>query len=294
MAIQKHKLAGRQFGRLTVMTYSGGSKWLCVCSCGAKKTVAATDLVNGKTSSCGCLQKELLGSSRRLLIQLDSVIQTAYGDLIVLGEKPKVGQFRRFELKCFCGNIFETRLNSLRTGNTKSCGCLMRQVNAENHRTHGMTGTLVYARWQAMITRATNPNTKSAHCYTGRGITVCDRWRVFENFLEDMGEISDPTLTLDRIDNDGDYCKENCRWASMKEQSRNKRRGDHVSGIRQLPSGNYRVLINTDTQINKHVGVYPTYEEAKEARLKAEQTYWRITDEKTNSEDGAGCSGENN
>lgn len=281
MAFQKHNLAGSVFGRLTVVSYSGRSKWLCNCSCGTQKNVVSTDLVKGKTSSCGCLQRELLSSARKLLVLPGSIIQTPHGELTVIEEKPQIKQFRMFKLRCYCGNTFETRLNSLRTGTTKSCGCLAKLVSSTNKRTHGMTGSLVYRRWQAMITRATNPNIKSAHSYSGRGITVCDRWRVFENFLEDMGGISDPALTLDRIDNDGDYCKENCRWVTMEEQSRNKRRGDHVSGVRQLPSGNYRVLINAYPQYTKHIGVYPTLEEAKAARLEAEKTYWSIPNEKT-------------
>lgn len=95
-------------------------------------------------------------------------------------------------------------------------------------RTHGMTKTRTYETWLRMIQRATNPNIKHADRYVERGITVCDRWRFFENFLEDMGEIPDE-MTLDRIDNDGDYSKENCRYISHKEQQRN--RNDNINVI---------------------------------------------------------------
>ena len=271
MAKLKYDLTGKIFTRLTVLDYRGCSTWRCQCACGTIKDVSATDLMKEKVRSCGCLQKELVSARTKLEVAAGSEISSKYGVVTILRELDQIGQFRMFECRCFCGGIFSTRLNSLRTGITKSCGCI---VKTGNNKTHGMTGTLTYLRWKAMITRATNPNINTAHNYSGRGITVCDRWRIFENFLEDMGEITDSNLTLDRTDNDGSYCKENCRWVTQKVQTRNKRRGDHVAGISVLPSGNYRVLINTDTQTNKHVGVYKTYEEAREARLNAEKQYW--------------------
>lgn len=87
---------------------------------------------------------------------------------------------------------------------------------------HGYKGTSVYTAWVEMVRRCYNPNFKDYRRYGGRGIAVCAEWRLsFENFLKDMGEKPNG-LTLGRIDNDGDYCKDNCRWESIEDQNRNK------------------------------------------------------------------------
>ena len=88
--------------------------------------------------------------------------------------------------------------------------------------THGMYGTPTYNTWYGMKTRCQNKNSSAFKYYGKRGIRVCGRWQAFENFLEDMGERPDD-LTLDRIDTNGNYCKENCRWVDMKAQNNNSR-----------------------------------------------------------------------
>lgn len=84
-------------------------------------------------------------------------------------------------------------------------------------------GSRTYKSWLCMIQRCTNPNNKNYHHYGGRGIKVCKRWKIFKNFLKDIGESPTKNHTLDRIDNDGNYCKFNCRWTTQKEQNRNSR-----------------------------------------------------------------------
>lgn len=97
----------------------------------------------------------------------------------------------------------------------------MRRTKYEKH---GKSHTLAYSSWEHMIARCYDPKNKYYHNYGGRGITVCERWKnSFANFYEDMGECPSKDHSLDRLDNDGTYCKENCKWSTRQEQGRNKR-----------------------------------------------------------------------
>lgn len=126
------------------------------------------------------------------------------------------------ECRCDCGTVKFVTIYALRKGHTQSCGCLQADKTSTASRTHGLSKTRIYRIWSCIITRCTNPNAINYERYGGRGITVCDRWRKFENFLEDMGEPS-PGLTIDRLDNDKGYSKENCAWRTPTEQARNRR-----------------------------------------------------------------------
>jgi len=130
--------------------------------------------------------------------------------------------------ECDCGKEKIVIGSDLKSGNTKSCGCLAKEKLIKRLTKHGHSTTTkvskTYISWADMIQRCTNPNHKDYHNYGGRGIKVSKRWVKFENFLEDMGEPPTDKHTLDRISNDGNYCKSNCRWATRKEQSRNTRR----------------------------------------------------------------------
>ncbi len=124
---------------------------------------------------------------------------------------------------CDCGGKTIVKATYLRTGETISCGCRKR---AGNRRTHGCKtaagATPAYLAWSNMKRRCSNPKLKSWKNYGGRGISYDPRWEKFEDFLADMGEPAEGQ-TLDREDNDGNYCKDNCRWVSHVVQSRNRR-----------------------------------------------------------------------
>lgn len=120
--------------------------------------------------------------------------------------------------RCDCGGENHVAKSDLIRGKVRSCRCIM----GKNH-THGMFGTRVYKVWVGMIQRCHNPKDRGWRNWGGRGIVVCERWRhSFENFYSDMGAPA-PGLSLDRIDNDGNYEPGNCRWVTAKEQQRNRR-----------------------------------------------------------------------
>lgn len=130
-----------------------------------------------------------------------------------------------WECLCDCGNIVEVTGNHLRSGSVKSCGCIMK--------THGHSGGIdkkpsdTYTCWRSMIQRCYNNKNKRYKDYGGRGITVCEEWKYFTNFLSDMGERPNGK-SIDRIDVNGNYEPSNCRWATTKEQQNNLRNNRKV------------------------------------------------------------------
>lgn len=149
-------------------------------------------------------------------------VGTIFGRLTVVDARaPAKNKQRMCACVCTCGVRKEVAVSYLVRGLVRSCGCLSRENTGNRARTHGKSKTPEYAVWCRMIARCTNPTVSRYPRYGGRGIKVCERWAAFENFLADMGEMPTRRHSLGRIDNDGDYCPENCRWETIAEQASN-------------------------------------------------------------------------
>ena len=157
-----------------------------------------------------------------------------YGRWKVISFSHSTELSERFWLcRCECGTERAVLQATLRNGISKSCGCLHRERVSK----HNLSRSPTWATWRAMIDRCLNENSDNFADYGAKGITVCERWRSFENFLADMG-IRPAGTTLDRVDNSYGYEHSNCRWATATEQCRNK-----TNNVRITHNGETRLLI---------------------------------------------------
>ena len=207
------------------------------------------------------LNEDLLEIPKLILIE----------DLGYLYPKEDSKQKRRFGLyKCgFCGTEFKANTYTVVQGLIKSCGCYSIKKVKERFTKHGLGTTRLYRIWTSIKDRTLNPKHKYYNDYGGRGITICDEWKndfmSFYNWAMSNGYEENKGLSIDRIDNGGNYCPENCRWATQTIQSRNQRMPkNNTSGYRGVSSlkGNNKytaqIVVNKN---NIYLGYFQTAED---------------------------------
>ncbi len=186
----------------------------------------STEGPSSSTVASTCLAIPMPHGRLDTMPEIKDLTGAQFVDLRVLRQAEIRGAARQvfWHCRCVCGKEVITSGSDLRSGHSKSCGCLRFRTASNLQHGHNRAGkpSRTYQSWRTMKARCANPTEINWHRYGGRGITVCDRWQKFENFLEDMGE-RPADRTLDRIDPDGNYELSNCRWATLKEQRANRR-----------------------------------------------------------------------
>lgn len=241
-------LTGQVIEKLTVVRWISKTaeeegvkkgKWECLCECGNICYYSTTDLMNKTVKSCGCHKAKYM--------HVDLVGQVF--DYLTPIEKAHENNTYGFICECKCGNTLFVPTYELIKGIKKSCGCKHTDVLIERNYRHGMTNTRLYRVWANMIKRTENENEPSYKDYGARGIKVCEEWHDFVVFMEwalEHGYTDE--LTIERIDVDGNYCPDNCRWATRKEQGYNKRNSVKLE---------YNGEVLTQSQLAERLGTDP-------------------------------------
>lgn len=218
--IKTPDLTGKKINRLTALkrdeSRKGMTYYICRCDCGNITSVSQHALTSGKTKSCGCAKTIF---NRNKLIDLSG---KRFGKLTVIKRVGTMWGSPYYECKCDCGNTTYVSASNLRSGGTKTCG------ECEHH---NLSSTRIYGIYQGMKQRCLNPKNPSYEYYGKRGIKICKDWLDdFMNFYNwSMDNGYEDSLSIDRIDVNGNYEPSNCRWATVKEQANNTRNNHIVS-----------------------------------------------------------------
>lgn len=214
-ACRKYR-GGEKIDKVTIVSYDKNKKkYKCRCECGniVYKDVETLKR-DGAKHGCGCFGRA----------NLNDLIGKKIGRLTVLSSVFSINKKWFYRCKCDCGKEKLISRNSLKQGDTLSCGCYKKECRKGINKIHGMTGTRVHRIWVSMKSRCYNPNNKKYPRYGARGITVCEEWKnTFLSFYDwAMNNGYSDNLSIDRIDVNGNYEPSNCRWVTNKVQANNK------------------------------------------------------------------------
>lgn len=250
---------------------SGGSVyWECQCECGNIKLYVSHVVRNTMPLSCGCIpfKEDLRGRKFNEFTVLEvSNLKDSEGKSL-------------WECRCSCGKIKHYR--TFQVKKHLSCGCLDNPYRVE--KASGVIGNLTkdfpveHYTWQGMKERCNNPNHPSYDYYGGRGIKVCNKWKYdFREFLKDMGPKPHKDLSIERVDNNGNYEPGNCVWADSTTQVLNRRMNKNntsgVTGVSKTPSGSWASVVWVNYK-NIYLGTFDNFDDAVSARKEAEVKYY--------------------
>lgn len=221
-----------------------------------------------KKAACSCTRKQ---PGKPLNIG------DVFGDLTVLEKAPSRGKSAFYTVQCSCGEVKDVDAGHLRNGSTKSCGCALETKRGSRRQEHGLSNSKEYKVWLGIVARTSHPYESTRKWYYDKGVKMSPEWRSsFSDFYEDMGPCPDG-YSIDRVEPDGDYCKENCRWASPPLQainkglfSNNKSGKSGVSFNSQSQKWIAKIYVNN---LDIYLGIFESFDDAVKAREDAELKY---------------------